>query len=91
MGKEGKEVVVTISIHNMDSTLDNRGAFSNRRVVDSSKVVLIHNILVVINFMVDKILQEDGPHTREVVELVGGPHNKVGVVRVELIPVRHQH
>lgn len=90
MGKEGKGVVVTISIHNMDSTLD-RGAFSTRRVVDSSKVVLIHNILAVINFMEDKILQEDGPHTREVVELVGGPHNKVGVVRVELIPVRHQH
>ena len=89
MGKEGKGVVVTISIHNTDSTLD-RGAFSNRRVVDSFKVVLIHNILAVINFMEDKILQEDGPHTREVVVLVGGPHSKVGVVRVELIPVRHQ-
>lgn len=90
MGKEGKGVVVTISIHNMDSTLD-RGAFSTRRVVDSSKVVLIHNILEVINFMEDKILQEDGPHIREVEVLVGGPHNKVGVVRVELTPVRHQH
>jgi len=90
VGKEGKGVGATISIRNMDSTVV-RGAFNTRMVGDNSKVVLSHNILEETNIMEDKMLREDGPHTREGAVVVDGLHSKEGVVREEPILARHQH